>query len=160
MRRPAAAASRGGDFRGETGLIIPGRLRVLVADDNAYARAISASGLRKLGVGDVVEADGGAAALLHLMTEPFDLMLMDWYMPDVSGAGVMTVLRDRRFGAAAQMPVILMTAYASRDNIARARELGVNEVLVKPFTTDQLGTALGRVLGGVARAAGDDSIFL
>ena len=141
-------------------MIIPGRLRALVVDDNAYARAISAAGLRKLGVGDVVEADGGAAAILHLMTEPFDFMLMDWYMPDVSGAGLMTVLRDPRFGAASRLPVILMTAYASRDNVVRARELGVNEVLVKPFSTDQLGTALGRVLGEAARASGDDSVFL
>ena len=141
-------------------MIIPGRLRALVVDDNAYARAISASGLKKLGVGEVVEAEGGAAAILALMNEPFDLMLMDWYMPDVSGAGVMTVLRDARFGAAAQTPVILMTAYASRDNIARARELGVNEVLVKPFSTDQLGAALGRVLSETTRVAGDDSVFL
>ncbi|MCR6669902.1 response regulator [Devosia ginsengisoli] len=104
-----------------------------MADDNAYARAISSASLTKLGVGEVVEADGGAAALLHLMSAPFDLVLMDWYMPDVSGAGVMTVLRDPRFGAAAATPVILMTAYASRDNVLRARQLGVNEVLVKPF---------------------------
>jgi two-component system chemotaxis response regulator CheY len=141
-------------------VIIPGRLRALVVDDNAYARAISASGLKKLGVGQIVEAEGGAAAILALLGEPFDLMLMDWYMPDVSGAGVMTVLRDARLGAAAKTPVILMTAYASRDNIARARELGVNEVLVKPFTTDQLGTALSRVLGDAAQAAGDGSVFL
>jgi two-component system chemotaxis response regulator CheY len=141
-------------------VIIPGRLRALVVDDNAYARAISASGLKKLGVGQIVEAEGGAAAILALLSEPFDLMLMDWYMPDVSGAGVMTVLRDARLGTAAKTPVILMTAYASRDNIARARELGVNEVLVKPFTTDQLGTALSRVLGDTAQAAGDGSVFL
>ena len=141
-------------------MIIPGRLRALVVDDNAYARAISANGLKKLGVGQIVEAEGGAAAILELLGEPFDLMLMDWYMPDVSGAGVMTVLRDPRLGPASQTPVILMTAYASRDNITRARELGVNEVLVKPFTTDQLGTALSRVLSTGAQAVGDGSVFL
>lgn len=141
-------------------MIIPGRLRALVVDDNAYARAISSASLKKLGVGEIVEADGGAEAILALLGAPFDLVLMDWYMPDVSGAGLMTVLRDVRFGAAQTTPVILMTAYASRDNIARARELGVNEVLVKPFSTDQLGTALGRVLGQAQLAAGDDSIFL
>lgn len=141
-------------------MIIPGRLRALVVDDNAYARAISANGLKKLGVGQIVEAEGGAAAILELLGEPFDLMLMDWYMPDVSGAGVMTVLRDPRLGPASQTPVILMTAYASRDNIVRARELGVNEVLVKPFTTDQLGTALSRVLGTGTQAVGDGSVFL
>lgn len=141
-------------------MIIPGRIRALVVDDNAYARAISASALRKLGVGDVVEAEGGAAAILTLMSEPFDLMLMDWYMPDISGAGIMTVLRNPRFGPASSLPVILMTAYASRDNVARARVLGVNEVLVKPFTTGQLGTAMARVLRPAARASGDDPVFL
>lgn len=141
-------------------MIIPGRLRALVVDDNAYARAISAASLRKLGVGEIVEADGGAEAALALLGAPFDLMLMDWYMPDVSGAGLMTMLRDPRFGPAQSTPVILMTAYASRDNVARARELGVDEVLVKPFTTEQLGTALGRILGRAQMAAGDDSIFL
>lgn len=141
-------------------MIIPGRLRALVVDDNAYARAISALSLKKLGVGEIIEADGGAEAVLALLQTPFDLMLMDWYMPDVSGAGLMAILRDERFGAARNMPVILMTAYASRDNVARARELGVNEVLVKPFTTEQLGTALGRILGRAQQAAGDDSVFL
>lgn len=141
-------------------MIIPGRLRALVVDDNAYARAISAMSLKKLGVGEIIEADGGAEAVLALLNAPFDLMLMDWYMPEVSGAGLMAILRDERFGAARNMPVILMTAYASRDNVARARELGVNEVLVKPFTTEQLGTALGRILGRAQQAAGDDSVFL
>jgi Response regulators consisting of a CheY-like receiver domain and a winged-helix DNA-binding domain len=138
-------------------MIIPGRLRALVADDNAYARAICANSLRKLGVGQVVEAAGGGAAILSLMSEPFDLLLMDWYMPDVSGAGVLQVLRDPRFGAPAATPVIVMTAYATRENLARARELGANEILAKPFTTDQLGTAMGRVL---APKATDDAVFL
>lgn len=142
-------------------MIIPGQIKALVVDDNTYARAISMASLRKLGIGQVVEADGGAAAILALMSEPFDLMLMDWYMPDVSGAGLMQVLRDARFGPARNLPVILMTAYASRDNVVRARELGVNEVLVKPFTTEQLSTAVGRVMGSLAnQIAEEQSIFL
>lgn len=135
-------------------MIIPGRIRALVVDDNAYARAISAASLKKLGVGIIEEADSGAEAILALLSAPYDFMLMDWYMPDVSGAGVMSVLRDGRFGPARTMPVILMTAYASRDNVLRARELGINEVLVKPFSTDQLGAALGRVMGQVQLVAG------
>lgn len=128
-----------------------------MVDDNDYARAICAAGLRKLGVGEVVEADGGAEAVLQLISGPFDLMVMDWYMPDISGAGLMQILRDPRFGAAAETPVILMTAYPSRENLTRARELGVTEVLPKPFTTDQLGQALGKIL---AQSQGRDAIFL
>lgn len=131
-----------------------------MVDDNAYARALSTMSLKKLGVGTIAEADGGAQALLALMSEPFDLMLMDWYMPDISGAGVMSVLRDSRFGTASSTPVILMTAYASHDNLQRARQLGINEVLAKPFSTDQLGAALGRVLGDASRQADASAVFL
>ncbi len=138
-------------------MIIPGRLRVLVVDDNDYARAICSAGLRKLGVGEVVEAEGGAEAVLQLMSGPFDLMVMDWYMPDISGAGLMQILRDPRFGAPSETPVILMTAYPSRENLARAKELGVTEVLPKPFTTEQLGVALGRIL---SQSQGRDAVFL
>ncbi|MBU1305374.1 MAG: response regulator [Alphaproteobacteria bacterium] len=141
-------------------MIIPGRMRALVVDDNTYARAICSASLEKLGIGDIVEAAGGAEAILALMTAPFDFMLMDWYMPDVNGAGLMTVLRDSRFGAAWQTPVILMTAYASRDNIAKARELGVNDILVKPFNTEQLGAAVGRIVGQAQLAAGSDAHYL
>ena len=77
-------------------MIIPGRLRALVVDDNTYARAICTVGLNKLGIADVEEAENGAEAILKLMGAPFHLMLMDWYMPDVNGAGVMQVLRDAR----------------------------------------------------------------
>ncbi|KKB86021.1 hypothetical protein VW29_04615 [Devosia limi DSM 17137] len=142
-------------------MIIAGRLRALVVDDNIYARAISSASLKKLGVGQIEEADGGAQAILMLMGAPYDLVLMDWYMPDISGAGVLTVMRDARFGAASKTPVILMTAYPSRENLQRARETGINEVLVKPFTTEQLGVALGRVLTPDVPTAGDaDKLFL
>src|SRR5690606_32178223 len=125
----------------------PERLRVLVADDNAHARAICLTALRRLGVGMAAEAADGAEAILKLLTgAPSDLMLLDWYMPDITGAGVMRVLRDPRFGPGAAMPVILMTAYPSHDNLARARALGVNDILPKPFTGAHLQEAMARVL--------------
>lgn len=135
-------------------------MRALVVDDNTYARAICAASLEKLGIREIVEAEGGAEAILALMTAPFDVVLMDWYMPDINGAGVMTVLRDPRFGAPHETPVILMTAYASQDNIARAKALGVNDILVKPFNTSQLGAAIGRIVGQAQLAAGDDAYYL
>ncbi|MGV8853847.1 MAG: response regulator [Devosia sp.] len=141
-------------------MIIPGQLRALVVDDNAYARAISGASLKKLGIIDITEAANGAEAILALMTMPFDFMLMDWYMPEISGAGLMSVLRDPRFGAPSDTPVILMTGYASRDTIVQARQSGVNEVLVKPFSTAQLGVAVGQVLEHSRPSASQSSAFL
>lgn len=139
-------------------MIVPGRLRALVVDDNTYARAICTASLAKLGINEVAEAAGGAEALLKLMSEPFDFVLMDWFMPDINGAGVLQVLRDQRFGPANTTPVILMTAYPSRETLARAKELGIETALAKPFSTEQLGAALGKVLA--IAPSGDDAIFL
>ncbi|MHA6298487.1 response regulator [Devosia sp. CAU 1758] len=127
-------------------VVVPERLRALVVDDNSHARAICTMGLTRLGFGAIEEAEGGAEALLMLMSRSFSLVLMDWYMPDISGAGVMQVLRDPRFGAPPDLPVILMTAYPSHDNLVRARALGVNDILAKPFSTRHLDLALNRVL--------------
>jgi len=123
-----------------------GRLRALVVDDNVHARAVCLLSLRKLGIGLVEEAGDGADAILRLLGAPFSLMLMDWYMPDINGAGLLRVLRDPRFGPASRTPVILMTGYPSEANLTQARALGVSEILPKPFSIGSLATALERVL--------------
>jgi two-component system, chemotaxis family, chemotaxis protein CheY len=129
-------------------VIVPERIRALIVDDNAYARAVTGAILRTLGIGTIVEADGGAEALALLSSETFDVMFMDWYMPEITGAGLLQVVRDPRFGRAQGLQIILMTGYATRENVAQARKLGVNEVLTKPFTAQHALIALGQVLKG------------
>lgn len=144
------------------------RLSVLVVDDNAYARAAAAATLRQLGLGRIVEVASGAAAVGSLLGEPFDLMFLDWYMPEMSGAALLEVVRDPRFGPNGRLPVILMTAYPSRDNVLKARDLGVDEVMVKPLTAEHVSTALRRVLpddwalpaDGAGAAAPPSKVFL
>ena len=139
-------------------MIIPSNLRVLVVDDNDYARTIARASLTKLGIRKIAEASGGAEAITLALSQEFDIVLTDWYMPDVNGAGLMTVLRDPRLFQK-KLPVVVMTAYASRENISRARELHVDELLVKPFSTDQLGTCLLQALSTVEEdevVAGDE----
>jgi two-component system chemotaxis response regulator CheY len=128
----------------------PGRLRALVVDDNVHARAIGMLSLRKLGIGLVDEAGDGAEAILKLMSASYSLVLMDWYMPEVTGAGLLRVLRDQRFGPASQTPVIVMTGYPTQASMAQARALGITEILPKPFSIEHLSAALGRVLAPLA----------
>ena len=127
-------------------MIIPGNIRAMVVDDNAYARTTVTAMLRKLGLEHIVEFGGGAAAAASLLGERYDIMFMDWYMPDMNGAALLQLIRDPQFGPHGQLPVILMTAYPNRETFARAKELGVNEVLTKPFTASQIAAAFGRLL--------------
>ena len=124
----------------------PNQMKVLIVDDNQYACALAAAQLKKLGIGETRSASSGAEALLQLMQNDFDVLLSDWYMPDVSGAGLLGVVRDDRFPGNSEIAVVVMTAYASADNIERALALGADEVVIKPVNSTDLGKAIAKAV--------------
>ncbi|GLQ17715.1 hypothetical protein GCM10007879_19640 [Maritalea porphyrae] len=124
----------------------PSEMSVLIVDDNQYACALAAAQLKKLGIGSTNSVATGAEAVLRLMENDFDVLLTDWYMPDVSGAGLLGVLRDQRFGRNGNIAVVVMTAYASSDNLERALALGADEVVVKPVNSADLGKAIAKAI--------------
>jgi len=127
-------------------MFIPGNIKAMVVDDNAYARTTVTAMLRKLGLEAIAEFSGGAPAAAALLADRYDVMFMDWYMPDMNGAALLQLIRDTRFGAHGQLPVLMMTAYPNRETFARAKELGASEVLTKPFAANHVAAAFGRVL--------------
>jgi two-component system chemotaxis response regulator CheY len=131
---------------GPPAVIVPERLRALVVDDNAYARAAAAATLRKLGIGTIDDVASAALAIDAILRQRYDLVLMDWYMPEMNGAAMLQVMRGPHFGPNGTVPVIVMTAYPNRESFARARELGAGEILTKPFAAHHVGAALGRLL--------------
>lgn len=127
-------------------MFLPQNLKALIVDDNAYARAAVAATLRKLGLVAIDELAGAAAAVGAIQATRYDIVFMDWYMPEMSGAALLEVIRDPRFSPHGQVPVVMITAYPNRETIARAKELGASEVLTKPFTLAHAAAALGRLL--------------
>jgi len=124
----------------------PDQMKVLIVDDNQYACALAAAQLKKLGIGETKSVSSGAEALLQLMECEFDVVLSDWYMPDISGAGLLGVVRDPRFGSRSNIPFVVMTAYASGDNLERALSLGADEVVIKPVSSTDLGRAIAKAI--------------
>lgn len=150
-------------------MLVPDRIKALIVDDNAYARAATAATLRKLGLTQIVDVPTAQDAVLALLAERYDILFMDWYIPDMNGAALLQIVRDPRFGAQGALPIVLMTAYPSREVLARARELGVSDALTKPFTTAHVSTILQRLLGAwdlpaddapLPKAVGDDTFLL
>lgn len=138
-------------------MLVPDQLRALVVDDNAYARTAAAASLRRLGLRTILEVPTAPEALLALMAGPFDLLLMDWYIPDMNGASLLRIIRDPRFGPNGRLPAFMMTAYPSREVMAQARELGISDVIVKPVEAPQLAALIQRHLGGWSFDAGGDA---
>jgi diguanylate cyclase (GGDEF)-like protein len=103
--------------------------RVLVVDDIADNRAVITRRLLKRGF-VVEEADGGRAALKKIEEMEFDLVLLDFMMPDLSGLEVVQAIRRRH--APLSLPVIMVTAKNQSDDIVQALAAGANDYVTKP----------------------------
>lgn len=105
--------------------------RVLVVDDVADNRDLLARRLARLGVGHVVQAADGHAALAAIAAEHFDLVLLDIMMPGMDGFAVLQALRDR--GLLLELPVVVISATGEMEAAVRCIGLGAEDFLPKPF---------------------------
>jgi two-component system sensor histidine kinase/response regulator len=111
--------------------------RVLIVDDNASARQILSEMVRGFGM-EVESVSSGPGALEALQQAaqdgaPFDIVLMDWRMPDMDG--LETARRIRANRRLERVPAVLMvTAYGREEVTKCAEQLGLQGVLIKPIT--------------------------
>ena len=103
-------------------------MRVLIAEDETIIRLDVRALLERAGHEFVAEArDGEEAVRLAAETRP-DLIVMDVRMPHLDG-----IEAARRIVAADPVPIVMLTAYAEGDLVARASDAGAFAYLVKPF---------------------------
>ncbi|MEM7811942.1 MAG: response regulator [Planctomycetota bacterium] len=125
------------------------RPRVLVAEDNRVTAAVIERQLVRLGC-DVVAVRNGEAALAAAEADRFDLILSDEQMPRMNGREFCAAAR--RLPQHADTPIIFCTAKAFEiDHDALRAELGVAEILIKPFSPMSLAAT---VEANLAAAAG------
>ena len=120
------------------------KVRFVVVDDFSTMRRIIKNFLNDLGYHNVQEADDGLSALPMLKTGTFDFLITDWNMPGMPGLDLLKAVRaDPKIG---QMPVLLLTAEAKREQIVEAAAAGVNGYVVKPFTSQTLRDKLDKII--------------
>ncbi|MDR3414729.1 MAG: response regulator [Nevskia sp.] len=129
--------------------------RVLVVDDNATAREILCTLLRMLGL-EVTPCASGAEALQALKQadadRPYDMMLLDWQMPVLTG--VETARRIRADADLRHQPLIIMvTAYGREDMLQELRDVVIHGMLVKPVNASILLDAVMDACGTSLRQA-------
>ena len=103
---------------------------ILVVDDNEMNRDLLSRRLRRDGH-TVVIAEHGRAALDELARAPFDLMLLDIMMPELTGYEVLEIVK--KDPALCHIPVVMITAATEEDSIVRCLLLGADDHLPKPF---------------------------
>jgi DNA-binding response OmpR family regulator len=108
-------------------------VRVLVAEDDEGLRSVLERGLREHGY--VVDAIGdGEMALRYLETYEYEVAIVDWRMPKVTGLEV--IQRLRRRGSA--LPILMLTARDAAGDRVAGLDQGADDYLVKPFDFSEL----------------------
>jgi len=111
-------------------------MRALVIDDSRAMRSILRGILVSLDF-EVVEASDGREAV-EILTDDhdFNIALVDWNLPELSGLEVVTeVRRDPRL---ARMPLLMVTTETEFERVTQALQAGANEYIMKPFDRDML----------------------
>lgn len=138
---------------------------VLVVDDNLLNRELVASMLARLGQSCEVVANG-EEALQALSQRDFDLVLMDLQMPVMDGLETTRRWREREAAIHrgdgdddARLPIIAVTANVLPEHRRASREAGMDDLIGKPFTRQDLGQVLGRFPSRVYPSLDPDENF-
>jgi len=121
---------------------------ILIIDDEAAIRE-SLETLLDLEGYDLESAETGEEGLARLAARPFDLVLLDFALPDMNGLEVLAEIRSRD----AQLAVIMITAYGTVENAVRAVQAGATNFIQKPWDNEKL---LADVRTAVARRRAED----
>lgn len=125
-------------------------MKILVVDDFSTMRRIVRNLLVELGFSNplIQEADDGEGAIAMLRTQPFDLVVTDWNMPNMTGIDLLRAIRAE--ASLKGLPVLMVTAENNRDQIIAAAQAGVNGYIVKPFTAITLQEKLTKIFERIA----------
>ena len=121
-------------------------MKIIIVDDFSTMRRIIKNILRQLGFNNVQEADDGATAWPKIQSEPFDLVITDWNMPKMSGLELLKNIRNDE--NLKDIPVLMVTAEALKENIIEAVKAGVSNYIIKPFTAETMQEKMEKIFGG------------
>lgn len=129
-------------------------MRILVVDDMAAMRKIIKTLLSQLGYKEIDESEDGRQAYEKLVRNPdkYDLVITDWNMPNMTGIELVRVIRSTE--KLKNLPVLMVTAEAKKENVLEAIKAGVNNYVVKPFTAETLKSKIEQIFNSLKTAEG------
>ena len=119
-------------------------LNILVADDSVTMRRIIVNSLVKLGYKNIVEASDGKDALGKMFSENINFIIAEWNMPEMSGLEFVNAVRGE--DSFKDTPILILTTRGIKENVVVALKAGVDNFIVKPFTTEVLNEKIQAIL--------------
>lgn len=105
---------------------------ILVVDDVDIMHMVLRQMLGMLGFSQIISALDGRRAQRIIQTERVDLIISDWTMPEVSGIDLLRFVKANP--AWAHIPFIMVTSETTKESILEAKQAGVDDYIIKPFT--------------------------
>lgn len=118
---------------------------LITVDDSSTMRRIIKNTLLKIGFSNVLEAGNGIEALEVIAQNKVDLIITDWNMPEMDGLTFVKTLRSK--DKYKEVPILMITTEAAKEDILTALRSGVNNYVVKPFTPEILQEKVFKLLG-------------
>ena len=119
-------------------------MKFLVVDDFATMRRIVRNLLKESGYGNVDEAEDGSMALQMLKQGKYDFVISDINMPNINGFEMLRQIRAQP--SLKELPVLMVTAEAKKEDIINAAQIGASGYIVKPFTKATLEEKLVKII--------------
>jgi two-component system chemotaxis response regulator CheY len=119
-------------------------MRILLVDETSAMRRIAKNILANFGYTDVDEAVDGQDALRKLALRKYDLVLMDWNMPNLNG--IETLKRIKATEAWKAIPVVMVTWESEKCKVMEALRAGAANYMVKPIEPERLREKIGMFL--------------
>jgi signal transduction histidine kinase/CheY-like chemotaxis protein/HPt (histidine-containing phosphotransfer) domain-containing protein len=128
------------------------KLRILLAEDNAFNQRVAVGMLGKMGHTLTVANNGREAVELYAQGE-YDVVLMDIQMPEMDGFRATELIRSQQQQSGSSVPIVAMTAHAMAGDREKCLAAGMNDYISKPIGRDELASLLQRTAPSAAQAA-------
>ena len=124
-------------------------MKILLVDAEPGSRQVVKKMLTNMGFKKVIEAGDGQKAWDKIMEthteDPVGLVISNWDLPAISGLDLLKKVRGSdKFP---KMPFLMVTGEAAQQNVVIAVKSGVNNVVVKPFSSNTLMEKIGKIFG-------------
>jgi two-component system OmpR family response regulator len=129
-------------------------MRILIIEDEEHLARLVAEVLGKEGYA-ASSAGDGRSGLARALAEPFDLLIVDWMLPDLDGVQVVKRLRAAEVG----VPVLMLTARAQIEDRVEGLDAGADDYLPKPFAFPELLARVRALARRPPEKKGEDTIL-
>ncbi len=122
------------------------KLSVLVVEDTLPMQQLVTSVLDVMGVGSLDTAVNGEEGFKTFIRTNPDIVIADWQMEPISGIELAEKIRNDKRSPNRTVPIIMMTGFSALPRVYQARDTGITEFIVKPFSAKDLARRLAHVV--------------